>query len=849
MTKVVKEDLRAYLSVIAGCEAFSASYVLEKPPGERPGAVERIEFGLEGEESLLGYGAFAYVFCCRDRREGRLHAVKVLLKTRSTSRLQWGTSNVLAEAEIDMLEKFSSIFSNRVNAQQLREEFSTESATLIVTSYLSGRTLHDEVCKLNDLGFGPEAHAEDGYRFAATLVRDMAILLHFFHHTKAIHRDISAKNVMYHMPDDEQLFFTFIDFGLARQMERLRPGKEGEGGEEEERNVERALISPQDCPLHVGQEVCGDFGGLGRHYSATVTRVHGDGSFDLLYKVPRLEECDYGFVDKAGMGTLIPPENRGDYSKPAARTIYDERGDCWCVGALLFFVVTQGQPFSRSEALRRLEAVVPPAAREASPFDLIERLTRAEPWKRFRMKETLQHPWLQRALDPISQQVQRKIDCLRVEVEQMLLSQEYDVQAKEALVRRLITRRNSVGGSDDDDDDDELTTNQAAETEAEFSAAAAHAEAAHTGAPSTPSIKSINQARYMKRQNSRELTLQSGSPVLGMPVEPPSTPGGGKSPFFASGGKAASGSGKRERRSSPELDRGSEASNDSASDAASLHISRSSSRSSIMSTSTPRATYLGGDFVGVPLAHSLSFSSALSTHSHSRRHPHRSQFEEHEELMLLVRTRDDVQQDLDGLDDTRSMVETHLEQLGVDIAGEQQALKRQSEKMRAWRWKPLPERVRKLLWLQFCKATPFDMSDKKLADVIAALQNERAKLFGLDPEPHRAAKAGGGGRNERTEREQVDLCIFKLVKIKHVLARLFLHRRVLQEGLDRIFLKPPSNGDHLVQRVKKFLLKAREASEANLKQLADYHVTLSAMLADLQSLSVLAVQTAEGTRN
>ena len=856
MGGITKETLKAYLDSVAECLPFCAEYVLCRTDGERNRSVAGVVFNLPGEESLLGYGAFAYVFCCKALVGGGRFAVKVLLKTRAPHR--GGTSTALALKEIDMLETFSAIFSDRIDAQEFKATFDSENATLIVTSYLSGRTLHEHVAEMNQRGTPPEEQAAVNYPFAAQLVRELAILLHFFHQIRAIHRDVSARNVMYHFPHSGTPFFTFIDFGLSSQLEPL-PGP----GRVEERARQQYIRS--DGPVSVGSRVHGNFEGLGYWHAATVTANHGDGTFDLSYDAATPGMEPHGSVDCAGMGTIIAPENRADCASPDGRTIYDERGDCWACGALLYFIVTQGLAFDRDAALARLEAL-PMTERHASPYDLVLRLTRSDPALRFSMKDALNHAWLQK-VSPMPPALQRKLEQLRLEAEQMLRGHEWDQEARDVLVRSLITRRNSLGGSDEEGDDEAQAPTTAELSECEHAAAAAGVVQADADA-AWAHPKAVNQARYFKRQNSRELSqlsssisnlvLGAASPLLRVSSDPqtlsPLTPSWPHTPatsLGSSGRKKSDGrSGRGGRREGGGSDAGDDyvvgVASDSASDVSGS--SRSSSRSALASwvvsrASTPRLPdqHQRGSFVdlqGVQLLHSQSHSSLGLLGMACRRRSLAGHEDGHEALMQLSDLKLAVQQHLDSISLERASLDGRIEDLRVEIAEEQQELRSYAYKICEWRFPALPDKVKNVVHRQLIKVFAADISDKRLGEVLVSLRAVKAELFGRDapPEPPRKGK----GKRQLTPAEQVNKCLLRLGGFHEVLARLVRNRRALIERQDRLLHDMPHNGVNLMTRVTKYLktAKAREASKTALVLLGDCASKLAALLQALQSLSV-----------
>lgn len=286
MSMHTQDKLRNHLLAISSCPEFEQRFQLSSRGVCRSNKQPK----FDGEEYYLGSGSFAYVFCCADKEDPtQLYAVKVIL----------GQKQEVAP-EIEMLQNFYSLFANRIESMKIIGKYDFPDGTLIVTSLLNGRTVLDHVSYFSR--FSKAAHqqaAESGYPFARKFTHDIGIMLYFLHMVKFIHRDISPGNIMYHeeaVPPcaattsaPPNFYFTFIDFGHAALMTNLHDGK-------------------------------------------------------------------YGVVDCTGMGTLIAPENKASHSHsldtknlalPVAivplqhdQTIYDDRGDCWAFGVVLYQVLT-----------------------------------------------------------------------------------------------------------------------------------------------------------------------------------------------------------------------------------------------------------------------------------------------------------------------------------------------------------------------------------------------------------------------------------------------------------------------------------------------------------------------------
>lgn len=348
-----EERLVNHLHALAGCSNFQA--IFELVPKEVNPRDEHKSW--EGYEYYEGRGSYAYVFRCRKKdpqaaseREtdgpaalGRTYsnsellAVKVILKAPGQApRPQFSQDSAhgggSVNREIFMLENMTCLFRTRRGAVQLRAQWSTADAFIIVMTLITdGKSLKKVI--EDDLLSAP--HSERN-QVASQFVRDIGLNLFYMHELGLIFGDLSLGNAMMATSKSGKKYFTLVDYGgTAYDGEKMQSGR-------------GTIMAP---------EVSSSLGDPSVHYT---TKVDCYVLGSLLYSIMTGREMSTNYL--------------GD--------VADEvRGTC------------QSELNALNEEEKKI-GQRPGYLAKSSPFDLILKLLEKDAEKRWTMKQALGHKWI-----------------------------------------------------------------------------------------------------------------------------------------------------------------------------------------------------------------------------------------------------------------------------------------------------------------------------------------------------------------------------------------------------------------------------------------------------------------------
>lgn len=153
-----------------------------------------LESKYEVLDDILGSGQFAVVKACRERRTGRLRAVKFVERKR--------TSAERLLLEIDILLRVK----GHPNIVGLFDVFLTEDEVQLVMEYVPGGELFEHL-----VSNGPYSEAE-----AARHMRRIASAVEHLHRHNIVHRDLKPENLLLTSHNPVYADVKVADFGLAR---------------------------------------------------------------------------------------------------------------------------------------------------------------------------------------------------------------------------------------------------------------------------------------------------------------------------------------------------------------------------------------------------------------------------------------------------------------------------------------------------------------------------------------------------------------------------------------------------------------------------------------------------------
>lgn len=144
----------------------------------------------------LGAGHYAEVFLCKNRATGASFAVKVIDKTRTTTKQQ---GEVLGEVAI--LREL-----NHAHCLRLEGFYDEGNRVLVVLELIQGGELFAKICA--------ERHFSE--KRAAMMMRDILSGVAYLHSKSVIHRDLKPENLLL-TTKDETASIKIVDFGFAEK--------------------------------------------------------------------------------------------------------------------------------------------------------------------------------------------------------------------------------------------------------------------------------------------------------------------------------------------------------------------------------------------------------------------------------------------------------------------------------------------------------------------------------------------------------------------------------------------------------------------------------------------------------
>lgn len=144
----------------------------------------------------LGAGHYAEVFLCRNRGTGTLHAVKVVDKSKTTTKQQ---GDFLGEVAI--LREL-----NHAHCLRMDGHFDEGSRVFVVLELIQGGELFQKICK--------EKHFTE--KKAAGMMHDILSGIAYLHKKGIIHRDLKPENLLLTSKDDNASI-KIVDFGFAEK--------------------------------------------------------------------------------------------------------------------------------------------------------------------------------------------------------------------------------------------------------------------------------------------------------------------------------------------------------------------------------------------------------------------------------------------------------------------------------------------------------------------------------------------------------------------------------------------------------------------------------------------------------
>ncbi|GBG34070.1 Protein kinase, putative [Hondaea fermentalgiana] len=145
-------------------------------------------------DEVLGAGQFAVVRTCREKSSGKVRAVKLIERKR--------TSQERLGLEIDMLMRLR----GHPNIVGLYDVFLTDTEVQLVTELVPGGELFEHL-----VSNGPYSEAE-----AARFMRRIASAVEYLHRNHIVHRDLKPENILLTSHDPLLADVKVADFGLAR---------------------------------------------------------------------------------------------------------------------------------------------------------------------------------------------------------------------------------------------------------------------------------------------------------------------------------------------------------------------------------------------------------------------------------------------------------------------------------------------------------------------------------------------------------------------------------------------------------------------------------------------------------
>ena len=359
------ERLYNHLRALERCSKFQEGYELVAKP------IDPYDTHKEwtGYKYYEGRGSYAYVFRCRKKdpqdkavvkadtadspaapertySNSELLAVKVILKAPGQAprpQFSQGSANGggSVNREIFMLENMTCLFRTRRGSVQLRGQFSTVDAFIIVMTLVTdGVPLKKVIDNLSPFACrGPVLSVPHFERnqVASQFVRDIGLNLFYMHELGLIFGDLSLGNVMQATAKSGKKYFTLVDYGhTTYDGEKMISGR-------------GTIMAP---------EVSSSLGDPSVHYT---TKVDSYVLGALLFSIMTGKEMTTNYV----------------------KDVADEVRST-CVSEL-----TALKELEKAESGNKPFYLV-----NRSPFDLILRLLEEDVEKRWTMKQALGHKWI-----------------------------------------------------------------------------------------------------------------------------------------------------------------------------------------------------------------------------------------------------------------------------------------------------------------------------------------------------------------------------------------------------------------------------------------------------------------------
>eukprot|EP00002_Diphylleia_rotans_P031033 TRINITY_DN6425_c0_g1_i3.p1 TRINITY_DN6425_c0_g1~~TRINITY_DN6425_c0_g1_i3.p1 ORF type:complete len:347 (-),score=91.87 TRINITY_DN6425_c0_g1_i3:285-1325(-) len=144
----------------------------------------------------LGSGTFATVRMARDRKTGKLWAIKIIDKKAAKADLE------MMEREVDIMQRV-----HHTNIIYMHEIYDTDTKLYLVLELVTGGELFDRIVKR---GSYTEKDASD-------VIRKIVSALAYLHKEGIVHRDLKPENLLY-SDETDQAEIKLADFGLSRIM-------------------------------------------------------------------------------------------------------------------------------------------------------------------------------------------------------------------------------------------------------------------------------------------------------------------------------------------------------------------------------------------------------------------------------------------------------------------------------------------------------------------------------------------------------------------------------------------------------------------------------------------------------
>ncbi|KAB5546498.1 hypothetical protein PHYPO_G00072780 [Pangasianodon hypophthalmus] len=193
---------------ILNCANTWSSHIPEEIPGDACTEMGRKEAGYDWKKStdniqevfdfieVLGSGAFSEVFMVKERKTGKLFAIKCVKKKNKR--------DINLENEIAVLRRIK-----HENVVGLEDLYESRTHYYLVMQLVSGGELFDRIL---DRGVYSE-------KDASLVIKQVLEGVNYLHKNGIVHRDLKPENLLYYSPDEKSKIM-ISDFGLSKMEDK-----------------------------------------------------------------------------------------------------------------------------------------------------------------------------------------------------------------------------------------------------------------------------------------------------------------------------------------------------------------------------------------------------------------------------------------------------------------------------------------------------------------------------------------------------------------------------------------------------------------------------------------------------